>query len=542
MARKYRIKKEGKEARQAIKKGIDHVADAVKITLGSYGRNAIIENFLNPPRVTNDGVTIAKNLAPMRDEIENLGADAIIHAMSKTNDVVGDGTTTTGVLTQAIINYVFEKLTSQSENLANSENVMEFRRRIMASMKNVVEKLKEKSTQIKDKQDLINVATASVEDEEFGKLIADMVEKVGKDGFIGVYESFQTEHQSEIINGMNFHGKYAHDFLITNKERKESEVLNPLILVTNHAFTEPHELKNLIKIAAEKNKRDVVIIAGGDGIGKYSDKVLLEINNIAKSQVMFKISDTPVEGRVNVEPGILRIFPLRAPSQTEEQLQDIAVYVQGTFIDQNKRLDKVTWSDLGEADKVIATQDDIAIFGGKATQMEIDLRVRELKSHLEMEKVPMLKMKIERRIACLVSGVGSIKIGTNTTIEREYLQMKVEDAIYATQASLEEGYVKGGGLALKEIAETLSDDDILKEALLAPYKQIQENAGGSLDIPDNVIDPTKVVRVALENACSLASSVITTEVAVAEHEETLQEALQKLLSSELRFPEQRESI
>jgi len=485
----HRLIKTDKECRMALKRGVDAVADVVKKTLGPYGRNVIIERKKKVPRITNDGVSVASEIV-LKDETEDVGAQAVIDAAIKTNEQVGDGTTTSIVLAQAVFEEVINRLDEKNSILSSSCNLLDLKRKIDKSCKEVVKKLIKSSKQIKTKEDLDNVAITSIEDEEMGKIVSNMVWTIGKDGFVNVEDSFLQETETDIIKGMKFFGKYAAPFMITNS-KKQAVFRAVSVLVTNEPLEDPNNLKGIAEQVAQRGRPELVVFAP-----LFSVETLSSIFNTHK-QANF------------------RILAIKVASATPEQLEDLACYVGANFIDKDKEMsvESASFNDLGYAQRIIATDDETIVIGGKGEQKDINARIKEIKSHLVLETLPEFKKNIERRIASLSGGVGVIKVGAKSEVERGYIRLKVEDGVCATKAALQEGVVKGGGLALKEIADKLPKGDILKNALSKPYEQIQENAGGKLEI-GNVLDPVKVVRIALENACSLASTLATTESSI----------------------------
>jgi len=489
--------KTGKEARDALRAGVNKVADVVRSTLGPSGRNVVIWRKNKKPQVTNDGVRIAQSIK-LKDPTERLAADILVEAATRTNDIVGDGTTTSTVVAQRIINDGFDKVDSGASLVKSTKNVMDVYREIEAAEREVVEELRKVAKPVKTREDIEKVAIASVENLPIGKAIAEMIEKVGKDGFITVEEGFSLETETDVISGMQFHGTYAAPFMVTN-EKKEAVFANASILVTNHEIDRPMALESLAAHLVQAKKRELVIFAS-----KFSKEAVASF--YATSQAGF------------------HILAVKTPSLTEEQLEDVAVYVGAKFIDKTKdmELESVMPTDLGLAEKIIVNHDDTAIIGGKGEARAVEERVALLKDHLKVEKHDVFKKKINQRIGSLSGGIGVIRVGALTEVERGYLKHKIEDAVNATKAALEEGVVKGGGVAFKEIADKLPDGHILKNALKAPYEQIQENAGGSLKVGPNVLDPVKVTRTALENACSVAKTLLTTECAIAEKDDEIE--------------------
>ena len=486
------------QARDALKRGIDLVAKVVGGTLGPAGQNVVIEakglgwGRARAPVITNDGVSIARQIV-LEDEIEDMGAQSLIDVAIKTNEMVGDGTTTSVVLAHAIIDKIFKKLDEEKLLLKGSTNVRDFYRQVNESCAKVVEKLKTMAKPIKEKKDIENVAMISLANEKLGRIVADMVHKIGKDGLITVEEGYGYETKTELVSGMKFVGSYLDEQLMTNP-RKEAVLKDPIILVMNGRIEEQPKLKSVCDWLLKNQKKELVVICES-----YSKE-------ISPFVVLNKIK------------GVFYCLAVKAPALTTSQLEDVAIYTGAKFIDQNQgmNLEHLEMIDLGRAEKIVVDKDDTFIVKGKGNKKAIEERIEKLKVERdEVEKTDMFKKKIDKRIASLASGVGLIEVAAKSDAETEYLLRKVEDSVLACKAAMEEGIVKGGGLALKEINDELPKDDILKDILTKPYEKIQENAGGQLEIGENVIDPVKVVRVALENACSMAGIFITVQGAIA---------------------------
>lgn len=510
----YKVIKIGHEARETLKKGIDIVAEIIGKTLGHGGKNVIIERKglgwgrTGAPLIINDGYYTAQHIV-LKDEIENLGAQSLIDVAVKTNGMVGDGTTTSIVLGHAIVDKIFKDLKDENLLAGGSVKKRHYYREIKSSCQNVVSKLKEMARPVKTRENLENVAIVSLENEEMGKIVAGMAWKVGKDGFINIEESEGTETKTDIIPGMKFEGTYVDESLVTNN-RKEAILKDPMILVYNGRIEEYMMLKERICDWLMKNqKREVVIICEG-----YSREI------------------TPFVA-VNKTRGVFYCLALKAPALTSERFEDIAVYTGAKFIDknQNMNIDHLEMTDFGKAEKIVVNKDDVFIIKGKGEKEEIKKRIEKLKSEREVEKTDMFKKKIERRIASLAGGVGLIEVAAYTEGERDYLMGKVEDAVMSCRTALEEGIVKGGGMALKEIDDKLPKDDILKDILKVPYEKIKENAGEADDweIDEKIVDSVKMIRVALENACSFAGVFCETETAMAWKKSKLADELGEMI-------------
>ncbi len=521
------------EARAKLKAGIDQAASAVRITIGPKGRNVVIDKGYGAPTITNDGVTIAKEIS-LKDKIENLGAEMIKDVASKTNDIAGDGTTTAVVLTQAIVEEGMKKT-------ALGVNAMGVRLGIEAAAEEVVRELKAMAKPVKNKQETKQVATISAENEEFGEIIADAIEKVGKDGVVTVEESQSFTVESELVEGMQFDKGYVSPYMITDGDRMEAEYNDPYILITDKKISSIKDILPVLEKLAQSGKKELVIIAE-------------EVDGEAMATLV-----------VNKLRGIFSTLAIKAPGygdRKKEMLEDIAILTGGKVISEEVglKLDNVDLGSLGRARKVVATKDNTTVVGGKGKKGEIDNRVAQIKKQIEMSDSSYDKEKLRERLGKLAGGVAVIKVGAATESEMKYKKLKIEDAVEATKAAIEEGIVIGGGAALvragaklssKKIAAPSEDvrDEfdtgvrILLKALEAPLAQIAKNAGkddgavivnevkngkGHMGYDANadklvddmfvagIIDPVKVTRTGLERAASAAAILLTTEVAIAE--------------------------
>ncbi len=523
------------DARKALKRGVDAVADAVKITIGPRGRNVVLDKGYGSPTITNDGVSIAKEIS-LRDKFENMGAEIIKEVASKTNDMAGDGTTTAAILTQAII-------TEGMKHTTMGVNAMGIKFGIESASKYIVHELKKLAKPIKSDDEIRQVATISAESEELGKIIADTIKKVGKDGVVTVEESQSTGLESEIVEGIQFDKGYISPYMITNPERMESVFSDPVILVTDKKISSIKEILPLLEQLAQTGKKDLVIIAE-------------DIDGEALTTFV-----------LNKLRGTFNVLGIKAPGygdKKKEMLQDIAVTIGATVITEEVgiKFEKADLSMLGKARRVISTKDNTVIVGGKGKKAEIEARVNQLKKQRESIDSKYDKENIEGRIAKLSGGVAVIRVGAATETEMKYLKLKIEDAVNATKAAIEEGIVAGGGVALVKAAAKLQEwlknnkekispeiqlgNEIVIKALEAPLKQIVINTGkedGSVIvdkvkngrgnfgydalidemIPDmivaGIVDPVKVARLGVENACSAAAILLTTEAAVADEPE-----------------------
>lgn len=518
------------EIRESLKRGVDVVANAVKVTIGPRGRNVALGKSWGSPTITNDGVSIAKEIT-LEDKFEDMGAAIVKEVATKTNDKAGDGTTTAVVLTQAIIHEGLKKT-------ALGANSMLVRRGIEAAAKDAVEELKKMSRDIKNKTDVKQVATISAESKELGEKIAEIVEKVGKDGVVTVEESQSLGIETDYVEGMEFDKGYVSAYLITNAERMEAEAKDVPILLTDKKISTIKDILPLLEKIAAAGKKELVIIAD-DVDGEALTTIIL-----------------------NKLRGGFNVLAVKAPGygdRKKETLQDIAITVGGQVIteDLGLTLEKAELSMLGRATRVVATKDSTVIVGGKGKKSTIEDRVTSLKKMVENTDSKFDREKLEERIAKLTGGVAVIRVGAATETEMKYLKDKIEDAVNATKAALAEGIVPGGGAALVKVAHKLrakthksqgsAGDEysvgyaILVDALTAPFKQIVQNGGREdaililneiskadamgwdamnekvVDMYEaGIIDPVKVTRSGVENAASAAAVLLTTEAAVAD--------------------------
>lgn len=509
----------GIQARKKILNGVNKVFNVVKLTLGPEGKNAILPRTFNRgPRVTNDGVTISDNVR-LRDEYEAIAADTFKEGSKRTNELVGDGTTGTAVIAGNLINQIFNEISSDDIPLAQLEGVKSKRKGVRAirqEMKDakelVIAEIKGRAKPIKTLAELEKIAVISIgkEDDTIAKIVANVVWETARDAtgnfinnYIDVVEGYKQEIETEIIRGMRFPSKVAHRSFVNRPERFEMVGDDVAVLVTNYKMDNPHEVLEIL------NKLKVAKIAFFSP--EFSNSVMaLMIANIQKA-------------------GFL-LYPVKCPSLRTEQLEDLAAYTGATVIDKDsgRKLINVTVEDLGFAGKIVVkdteNREDAVLLGGKGEKSKIGdgtritERVEKLKGQLKEARTELVRLQLEKRIANLSSAVGVIRVGATSSAEGLYLKLKIEDGAFACKAALEEGYVQGGGLCLKKIAEKL-DKNILTEALKSPYEQIQRNAGGGLEIGKDVIDPAKVVRLEVEHGVSVASMMITTDILIPETRE-----------------------
>ena len=509
------------EARRALKKGIDALAQAVKITLGPKGRNVVLDKKWGAPNVCSDGVTIAKEIE-LKDPLENMGAQLIKEAATKTNDIAGDGTTTAVVLAQAMVN-------EGMKNVTAGANPMSIKKGIEKGVDAIVDELKKISTPIKGKEQIAQVAGLSAHDDEIGNLIADVMEKVGKDGVITVEESKGIRFETEFVEGMQFDRGYISAYFITNAERMEATLEDPYILVTDKKISAISDVLPLLEKLLQISKNLVIIAEDVEGEALAT----LVVNKLR---------------------GTLNCLAVKAPGfgdRRKAMLDDIAILTGGQVISEEvgRKLDSATVTDLGRARKVVANKDDTTIVEGKGSDEAIKGRIKQIKAQIDETTSDFDKEKLQERLARLAGGVAVIKVGAATEVELKEKKNRVEDALSATRAAVEEGIVPGGGVALINAMSVLdkvkADGDeatglaIVKRALEEPLRQIAINAGkeGSVAVDfvkkakkgigydadkdeygnmveRGIIDPAKVTRAGLQNAASIAAMVLTTETLV----------------------------
>jgi len=511
------------KARQAIKRGVDKLADAVKITLGPRGRNVVLDKGYGSPQICNDGVTIAKEIE-LKDKIENVGADLVKEVATKTNDVAGDGTTTATVLAQAIITEGFK-------NVAAGANPMEIKKGIEKGVNAVVDELRTKiSKPISNDEEITQVASISANDSKIGKIIAEAMREVGKDGVITVEESQSFDIEKEVVKGMQFDKGYLSPYLVTNPERMEAEYQDAYILITDKKISAINDIVPTLEKLSQIGKKDLVIIAE-------------DVDGEALATLI-----------VNKLRGVFNTLAIKAPAfgdRRKEMLQDIATLTGGQVITEEigLTLEKVDLNMLGQAHKVISTKENTTIVEGRGDKKVLEERIARIKAEIEKSTSEFDKEKLKERLAKLSGGVAVIKVGAATETEIKEMKLRIEDAINATKAAVEEGIVPGGGVALfraKKILDQVDLDgeqkigiDILRRALEEPIRQIAINAGkdgaviaeevrrNSGNVGYNaandkfedlmeagIIDPTKVTRSALQNAASISAMLLTTECVV----------------------------
>jgi chaperonin GroEL len=485
----------GSEAKKKLLEGINIAADIVKSTIGPSGKNVfIMKNHLRPI-ITNDGISVLHEI-DLEDKFQDAGVRILLDAAYETDEKAGDGTTTATVLAQAIIKSVFEYIGYDNPLVDNSElKVMEVYRQLEEDKNTILSVLEQNKQLISDHQNLIDVASASMEDKEIGKIIADAVSKVGEDGFIKIEENNENGVKIDVVEGMQFDGcELAASFMPT-------EVSEPVILVTNEII---ENASDLISFASLLNKRTGVIVAQG-----FSQDVVVSLAQASTKGI--------------------NIVAVKTPGLIDEELEDLSLYVGAKFI--NKKIgikfDNID-SKIGSCSKFIINKTGAAFIGSDA---DMSNRLKEVKDLLQNEKKEQFIKRYQKRIGRLSGGVVFVYVGANTEPEKKYLKLKIEDAINATQMAMKGGFVKGGGLALKEIAEGLEDNNLLKEPIQSPYNAIQKNAGGNLEIGSHIIDPFLVTKTALDSAVSVAKALITADYVIVEEEDTAAKKLVETLTN-----------
>jgi chaperonin GroEL len=517
------------DARKALKRGVDTLAEAVKTTLGPKGRNVALDKKYGAPSVTHDGVTVAKDIE-LSDPFENMGAQLLKEAASKTNDIAGDGTTTATVLAQAIVN-------EGMRNVAAGANAMILKRGLDKAVEAVVAEIKSMAVPVNGKSDIAHVASISAADREIGELIAEVMDKVGKDGVITVEESKGLRFETEFVEGMNLDRGYISAYFVSNPERMEAVIDEPSILLTDKKISTITDILPVLEKLLQTGKKELVIVAE-------------EVEGEALATLV-----------VNKLRGTINVLAVKAPGfgdRRKEMMRDIAVLTGGQVISEEtgRKLDSATLADLGTARRVVSTKDETTIVEGRGKAEEIQGRIKQIKAQVEETTSDYDREKLQERLAKLSGGVAIIKVGAGTETELKEKKHRVEDALSATRAAIEEGVVPGGGVALVNAAValdalTLTGDEatgaaMLRRALEEPMRHIGSNAGqeGSVlvetirrraaegknrnigynvmtgqygdMIEAGIIDPAKVTRSALENAASIAGMILTTEALVAE--------------------------
>ncbi len=515
------------DARRSLKKGIDILSEAVKSTLGPKGRNVALDKKFGAPSVTHDGVTVAKEIS-LENPFENMGAQLLKEAATRTNDVAGDGTTTATVLAQAIV-------TEGLKNLAAGANPMQLKQGIDKGTEAVVEYIRSKAIPVEEKKEIAQIAAISAADDTIGQLIAEVMDRVGKDGVITVEESRGTTFETEYVEGMQIDKGYMSAYFVTNAEKMEASIDDPYILITDKKISAVQDILPVLEKMTQQGKREIVIIAE-------------DVDGEALATLV-----------VNKLRGILNVLAVKAPGfgdRRKEMLRDIAVLTGGQVISEEmgRRLDSTTIDDLGKARRVVAHKDDTTFVEGRGETSEIQARIRQIKAQIDETTSDYDREKLQERLAKLSGGVALIKVGAGSEVELKYRKTRVEDAVSATRAGVEEGMVPGGGVALLNAVDALdflnlhgdaaTGVNILRRALEEPLRQLVINGGkdGSVVVEgvrraqkehksdkygynvltdkyedmveSGIIDPAKVTRSALQNATSIAAMILTTEALI----------------------------
>jgi len=508
------------EARRSLIKGVDALADTVKVTLGPRGRNVVIDKKFGPPQVCSDGVTIAKEIE-LEEPLENMGAQLLKEAATKTNDVAGDGTTTATVLAQAIVHEGFK-------NVAAGANPMALKRGIELAVAGFTAEIKKLATPVAGKEQIAQVASLSAHDDEIGNLIAEVMEKVGKDGVITVEESKGIKYETEFVEGMQFDRGYISPYFVTNPERMESSIEDPYILITDKKVSAVADILPLLEKVLQVSKNFVLIAEDVEG-------------EALATMVVNKLR------------GTLNCLAVKAPGfgdRRKAMLQDMAILTGGTVISEEvgRKLDSATIQDLGRARKIVSDKDNTTLVEGRGSDDDIKGRMSQIKAQVEETTSEFDREKLQERLAKLAGGVAVIKVGAATEVELKEKKARVEDALSATRAAVEEGIVPGGGVTLiraqkmlDEIKGANADETtgvkIIQKVMEVPLRQIVFNSGGegsvvvqaireSKDasqgfdaermeygnmVQFGIVDPAKVTRAAVENAASIAGMILTTE-------------------------------
>ena len=514
------------EARRALSRGVDALANAVKITLGPKGRNVVLDKKFGAPTITNDGVTIARDI-DLEDPFENMGAQLVKEVATKTNDIAGDGTTTATLLAQSIVR-------EGMRNVVAGANPMIVKKGIELAVKKLVEEIKAKAVKVEGRDSIAQVASISSSDEEIGKLIADAMEKVGKDGVITVEESKTMETNLSFTEGMQFDRGYISPYMVTDTDKMEAVMEDPYILLTDKKISSIGDIVPVLEAIMKQGKQLVIIAEDVDGEALAT----LVLNKLR---------------------GTLRVLAVKAPGfgdRRKAMLEDIAILTGGTVISEDigRKLDSITVEDLGRARQVRSTKDETTVVDGAGQKSDIDARVAVIKRQIEESTSDFDKEKLQERLAKLSGGVAVIEIGAATEVEMKEKKLRIEDALNATRAAVEEGIVAGGGTTFIDILPSLDNlqvegdvkvgVDIVRRAIEEPVRQIADNAGleGSVVveavkkagvgigfnaltneyvdmIKAGIVDPAKVTRSALQNAASIAAMVLTTETLVADKPE-----------------------
>lgn len=505
----------GFAARKKILSGVTKVYEAVRLSLGPEGRNAMLPRTFNRgPRITNDGITIAELARQLPDPHERLAAEAYVEGSKRTNEMVGDGTTTTAEIGGFLIKKIFNDLSADAIPSAtlegvkpkNKKGVRALRQEMKEAKDLVLAEIKATAKPVKTLADLEKIAAVSIgfTDEAISKTVAKMVWEIGRndagefvDNYIDVTEGYKQEIETEVVRGMRFPSKVANRAFVNKPEKFEMVAEDVKVFITNYKLDNPFEVVQML-------------------------------NNVKVAKIALfapEFSPGVIKSLIATSQNGMFCFPIKCPALRTEQLEDLAAYTGATVIDKDtgKKIDNTIPADLGFAAKITVkdteNREDAVLLGGHGENKKlgkgnlISERIEKLRGQMKEARDSLVKMTLEKRIANLSSAVGVIRVGATTSNEGLYLKLKIEDGVYACKAALQEGWVKGGGLCLKEIAEKLPKN-ILTDALISPYLTIQKNAGGQLDIGKEIIDPAKVVRLEVEHGVSVASMIITTDICI----------------------------
>ncbi|MDP4010538.1 MAG: chaperonin GroEL [Candidatus Spechtbacteria bacterium] len=524
----------GEDARKKLQEGVNKLADVVRVTLGPKGRNVLLDKGFGAPQVTNDGVTIAKEIE-LKDKFENMGAELVKDIANRTNDVAGDGTTTATILAQSIIN---EGL----KNLTVGANPRALKRGIDKAVERCVKALEKMSQKISSKEEIAHVATNAADDAEMGNFIAEIMHEVGPEGVVSIEESQTFGLSKEMVEGLQFDKGYVSPYMITDADRMEAAFENPYILVTDQKISAMNDIVPLMEKISKSGKKELVIVADD-----FEGEALATLI-------------------VNKLRGTFNTLAVKAPGfgdRKNEILEDIAIVTGAEFISEDRglKLENADITMLGEATRVVSTKETTTVIGGKGTKKSVEGRVSQIKAAIKRSDSDFDREKLQERMAKLAGGVAVIRVGAATEVEAKQKKQKLEDTLSATRAAMEEGVVLGGGVAFIKLSDVLKDlklkekdeqegVEILLRALESPLRQLAENAGldgGSIikkvktatgdstgynfqtmkleDLKKSgVIDPTKVVRSALQNAASATGMLLTTEAAITDEEEDEKES------------------
>jgi chaperonin GroEL len=514
----------GSKAKNAILKGVNAIYNPVRATFGPEGKNALLYRTMNRGnRITNDGVTVADCQEP-KDQFIRMAADTFKESCKRTNEKVGDGTTCTTILGGKLFNEIYKQIDESNNEFTEKSSrvgVMTLKKQILDSAEVIKEEILKSAKKVKTLKELEKIAIVSVEDEKIGKIVAKMAWDVGIDGFIDVIEGYKGEIETEVIKGMRFPAKVPAKAFVNNPNRYEMVAVDCPIIITNYALDNAGNVATTFKNLSNTTSKIIVVAPS------FSENVLVNMVNATKNGYFF--------------------YPVLAPSLRTEQFEDLAIYCGANFIDKNKglKLQNIRPEDIGFIEKIVVkdseNKEDAVITGGMGTKNEsnpiikqkagfteepektkVEERIEILKGQLAETKQENFKKLLERRIASMASAIGIIRVGDSTQASSLYRKLKIEDAVYACKAGLRGGFVKGGGLCLKEIADKL-DDNILKETILAPYEQIQSSVEGGIEIGEDIIDPAEAIYYAVEHATQVVANLITVDSMTVEIEDSAPE-------------------